>query len=51
MPDHLRAQGSKMENLPEAHGRSTEQIQPLENLRKEGYGEAFGHSPTALRPH
>ena len=28
-----------MENLSEAHGRSTEQIQPLENLRKEGYGE------------
>ena len=35
MPDHLRAQGSKMENLPEAHGRSTEQNQPLENLRAE----------------
>ena len=28
-----------MENLPEAHGRSTEQNLPLENLRKEGYGE------------
>ena len=34
-PDYLRAQGSKMENLPKAHGRSTEQNQPLENLRAE----------------
>ena len=33
-PDHPRTQGSKMEILPEAHGRSTEQNQPLENLRK-----------------
>ena len=32
-PDHPRAQGSKMEILPEALGRSTEQNQPLENLR------------------
>ena len=28
-----------METLSEAHGRSAEQSQPLENLRKNGYGE------------
>ena len=32
-------QKSEMETLPEAHGRSTEQSQPPENLRKNGYGE------------
>ena len=38
-PDHSRTQKSKMEILPEAHGRSTEQSQPLENLRENSYGE------------
>ena len=44
-----------MENLPEAHGRSTEQNPDLEILRKKLWGndreEAFGYSPTTLRPH
>ena len=31
--------GDKKEILPKAHGRSTEQNQPPENLRKESYGE------------
>ena len=47
-------QKSEMETLPEAHGRSTEQSQPPENLRKmameSGRGEGLGPSPAALRP-
>ena len=43
-----------MEVLPEAHGRSSEQHEPLENLRKEAMendrGEAFGYGSTTLRP-
>ena len=35
-PTHTR---EKMEVLPEAHGRSSEQHEPPENLRKESYGE------------
>ena len=38
-PVHSGTQKSEMETLPKAHGRSTEQSQPPENLRKDGYGE------------
>ena len=51
MPTHT---GAKTEVLPEAHGRSTEQHEPPENLQKKAMendrGEAFGYGPTALRP-
>ena len=44
-----------MEVLPEAHGRSSKQREPPENLQKSerlrmNRGEAFGFGPTALRP-
>ena len=50
-PTHSR---DTMEALPEAHGRSSKQREPPENLQKEAMendrGEAFGSGPTALRP-
>ena len=44
-----------MEVLPEAHGRSSKQREPPENLQKRKLwrmdrGEAFGFGPTTLRP-
>ena len=44
-----------MEVLPEAHGRSSKQREPPNNLQKRkrsrmNRGEAFGFGPTALRP-
>ena len=43
-----------MEVLPEAHGRSSKQHEPPENLQKEvmenGRREAFGSGLTTLRP-
>ena len=44
-----------MEVLPEAHGRSSKQREPPENLQKRERwrmhrGEASGFGPTALRP-
>ena len=44
-----------MEVLPEAHGRSSKQREPPENLQKRkrwrmNRGEAFGFGPTTLRP-
>ena len=44
-----------MEVLPEAHGRSSKQREPPENLQERkrwrmNRGEAFGFGPTALRP-
>ena len=44
-----------MEVLPEAHGRSSKQREPPENLQKRKLwrmdrGEAFGSGPTTLRP-
>ena len=55
MPDRLRAKGDTMEVLPEAHGRSSKQREPPENLQKRERwrmhrGEASGFGPTALRP-
>ena len=46
--------GNTMEVLPEAHGRSSNQHEPSENLQKEASendrAKAFGSGPTALRP-
>ena len=39
MPDHLRAKGDTMEVLPEAHGHSSKQREPPENLHERNYGE------------
>ena len=44
-----------MEVLPEAHGHSSEQHEPPENLQERKLwrmdrGEAFGYGPTTLRP-
>ena len=49
-----RTHKSEMETLPEALGRSAEQSQPPENLRRMAMendrGEELGPSPAALRP-
>ena len=56
MPVRQHKRGKRMEVLPEAHGRSSEQREPPRNLHRESYGamekerEASGFGPTTLRP-
>ena len=54
MPARLRTKGGTTEVLPEAHGRSSKQREPPENLQRRtienGRGQASGLGPTALRP-
>ena len=53
-----RSKGSRSEELQKAHGRSSKQHEPPQNLHRESYGaserrtesEASGIGPTALRP-
>ena len=39
MPVRLRTKGDRMEVLPEAHGHSSKQREPPENLQRRNYGE------------